>query len=95
MTETIKDGDERVNGTLRKRGGFIHSCWVSHTHIETHSTHDSPMAAASYGVLTQLLLKTHLKALNDTLIAVFLSGQGTLLQLQQRADDTARQELRR
>lgn len=56
-TETIKDGDERVNGTLRKRGGFIHLCWVSRTHIKTHSTHDSPMAAASYGVVTQLLLK--------------------------------------
>lgn len=44
---------------MRKRGGFIHSCWVSqtHTHTQTHSTHDSQMAAASYGVLSQLLLK--------------------------------------
>lgn len=41
---SVTDGDERVNGTLRKRGGFIHSCWVS----QTHSTHDSPMAAAFY-----------------------------------------------
>lgn len=53
--ETVKNGDERVNGTLRKRGGLIHLCWVSHTHRETHCKHDFPMAAASDALIAPFL----------------------------------------